>query len=69
MRSDFYQGMELCWAVLGAAILYFYDLLRLFASQAVGGSNFALQIIVTVLLVGETLMATLAVACLHQNFE
>lgn len=69
VRTDFYQGIELCWAVLGVAVLFFYDALRSFALEEVSASRLAIALIWNTILLVVTVFATIFVATQHQELE
>ena len=66
---DFYQGIELCWAVLGAAVLYFYDLALAFSGGVMSGTELVPRLLLNTILVITTLGVTITVAAQHQELE
>lgn len=68
-KSDMYQGIELCWAVLGAAVLYYYDSIRSYSEGAVTGEVLAVRVVSNTFLVIVACCVTLVVASQHQELE
>lgn len=62
-RSDFYQGLELCWAALAAGLLNFFDLAR--ANPA----NVTLLVAVNAFYLVGALLVLLWVIERHQHWQ
>ncbi len=69
VRADFYQGIELCWAVLGVALLHYYDVLRSYAAKEVTAPTMAIALISNTILLVITVCTTIGVATQHQELE
>lgn len=69
IRTDFFQGIELCWAVLGVAVLYFYDALHAYSQGTMSGSRLAIALIGNTILMVVTVFVTIFVATQHQELE
>ena len=66
-REDFYQGVELCWASSGAALLQYYDTAREVASGARMATSAVGQLAANTLLVIASLFALFIAAAWHQE--
>lgn len=67
--ADFYQGIELCWAALGVALLFYYDLVREFTAGQLALDQFSFRAIANTIFVVAALFVTLGVASVHQELD
>lgn len=68
-RSDWYQGVELCWASLSLSVLGYYDLAKSYAEASTTNDEIVASLLLNTAFLIASLGATLWVASAHQDLE